>query len=131
MKGLAHRFVYVDKSHTSKLLTCVVTGIWNIEKDWYQLFKKTAKKNGGHEASKHMKRNLRKTKLNFVFSCRENGYIHSLKIVMRCFFFFFFFFFFLYNRRNTRWTHEIKTKKENMLKLGRENNTVRDIQYDR
>ena len=82
LKG-PHRFVYVDISHTSKLLTCDVASIWNIEKDWYQLLKKTAKKKDGHEASKHMKRNLRKTKLNFVFSRRENGYIHSLKIVMR------------------------------------------------
>ena len=28
----AHRFVYVDKSHTSKLLTCDVTGIEILKK---------------------------------------------------------------------------------------------------
>ena len=38
------------------------------------------------------------------------------------------FFFFFYKPSITRWTHEIKNK--NMLKLGRENNTVRDLQYN-
>ena len=44
--------------------------------------------------------------------------------------FFFFFFFFLYNR-SISYTLYSRNKNKNMLKLGREQNTVRDIQYDR